>query len=118
MFVRLLDPRTGESYVNIWPRSAADIASAIETVHGAHRHTLINCWRGLTRPGTNIGAICDGYPPIVKPKSESAASWRCSRWPRSTGALPATRPAQAALELLCPSTAFVRRIWSAVHKDL
>jgi len=59
MFVRLLDPRSGELYANIWARSVADIASAIETRPRRtppHTHQLL---ARAHKAGTNIGAICD-----------------------------------------------------------
>jgi DNA replication protein DnaC len=50
MYVRLLDPRTGELLREHLSRSVAAIASAMRIARGAHRRSCFNCWRGPTRP--------------------------------------------------------------------
>ena len=62
MYVRLIDPRTGQLLrgPSIWGRSVADIASAMRIAPSAHRSIRTsNCWRGLHKAGAHIGAVCD-----------------------------------------------------------
>jgi hypothetical protein len=91
-------------YVNIWAKSAADIASVIETVRGARRNTPMLA--RAHKAGTNIGALCEaihqrqaevGIRRIVGVLS-LAKKYGCSAC-----------ACAAALELRVPEYRFVRR---------
>ena len=108
MYVRLLDPRTGEL-----------LREHLEQKRGGHRireadrprrtpqHTVA-CWRGPTRP--EPASARSATPSIiVRARPGCAASWACSRWLRSMVADCDRDACAAALELGVAEYRFVRR---------
>ena len=116
MYVRLLDPRTGELLREHLSRSAAGIASAMRIGRGARRHTLRNCWRVRTR---REPTSAPSATPSMHRQGEARNAPHPGRalagqevWLRGLRTMPAPRRWNWAL----PSIASCAAIWSAARR--
>jgi hypothetical protein len=117
MYVRLLDPRTGQL-----------LREHLGQKRGGHRirpedrprrtppHTMELLARAH-KAGASIGVLCES---IHQRKAETGlrASRGFSTWPKSTAARPATTPVRLRWNWVLPSIASYVAIWSARLKPL
>jgi transposase len=100
-------PRPGNCCANTCARSAAGIASKKRTTPSEHRCALPNCCGERAAPGRTSAR--SAMPSIAsKARSECAASWAFSPWPRSTAAA-VDEACAAALDMGVQEYRFVRR---------
>ena len=117
MFVRLLDPRTGELLREHLSTSVADIVSAMRIVRVARRRRYFNCWRVRTRQEPT-SALSATPSMLARANSGCAASRAFFSWSRSMAAQLQTMLARRHWSCASPSIASCAAIWSAVHRPL
>jgi transposase len=117
MYVRLLDPRTGQLLREHLGQKRGGHASVLRIVPGARRRTRWNFWPGRIR--REPASVCSANRFIsARRRPDCAASKGFSTWPNSTAARPATTPVRLRWNWVLPSIASYVAIWSARLKPL
>ena len=109
MFVRLLDPRTGELLREHLSQQAwRDIVSAMQIVRVVRRRRCFNCWHVRTRQEPT-SALSRTPSMLARANSGCVASRAFSNWSSKYGSVASDDACAAALELRVPEYRFVRR---------
>jgi len=117
MFVRLLDPRTGELLREHLSGNVAGTASAMEIARVVRRRSCFNCWHVRTRQEPTSALSAKSYM-LVRANSECVASRAFSNWSTNMEARLQTMPVRRRWSCASPSIASCAAIWSATRRLL
>ena len=115
MFVRLLDPRTGELLREHLSGKRGGIASAMRTVRVVRRHRCFSCWRVRTRR-EQVSALSATRSMLARANSGCVASRAFSNWSSNMAAWHRTMRVRRRWSCASPSIASYAGIWSAVPR--